>query len=242
MSKLPSWLEPLVPEVSEPAVISYENETYVVNDPNGNKTLFNNLEEAYDTSKSTNDVVIDESVPEYNDFFISVPCKDNNYNRVLFSFSDYDRLGVLENSYSIFLELAEKYHNNPSDFFLSYNFVTSHPAFWTRRDEEKTFDWNGDYSQNVWMSPIKGEDGNIVWMLEAGSHIEPDYTSHYHDLRLDVYAPTVEDGYIQLAALVSKFFYDDGSAKENVEYEKSELEITLEERMKELNDTEETDE
>jgi hypothetical protein len=51
---------------------------------------------------------------------------------------------------------------------------------------------------------------------------------------LDIYAQTFEEAVVLLAQKVDKFFDIDGTERPDVEYEKSEIEKTLEERVKDL--------
>lgn len=130
---------------------------------------------------------------------------ESNTNRPL-AFSHYFK----------YLQLAKKYLNNSEDFVLSYRFLELHPAFWTRTEHDP----------NYWIT-YAGLSGNYVLVLtdkknkpticfEHGAAYGDRYTT-CHDYRLDVYAPTFEDAYIQLAALVHKYFYLDGSEREDIE-------------------------
>jgi hypothetical protein len=64
--------------------------------------------------------------------------------------------------------------------------------------------------------------------------VPPERKHRYHDLRLDTYEDTYEKGIIATAKLVHKFNDLDGSERPDVDYEKSELEVILEERMAEV--------
>lgn len=129
--------------------------------------------------------------------------------------------------YMHYLFTVERYLSDPTDFLNSWEFFTRHPAFWTRHKPD-TDQWNKTYS-TFWMDITTRKDGSICFMFEAGSGVGEERTMHYHDLRLDVYANSYEDGIIQLAALTHKFFTLHGEERENVEYEKSQLELELEE-------------
>lgn len=233
MVNLPEWMKPHIPEPKEPIRIGYENNEYVVVEPNNKRTTYKNIEEAYDYSRKIGDTIIEESVPGYNDLFMTIPM-ENGRERMIFSFCDKDRLELLEMNYENFLKIAEKYHNNPTIFFNSYDYINGHPAFWTIRGENTpTYEWDTSYATSIWSAPLSDDEGNLVWALEAGAHL-PNLRAHYHDLRLDTYAPTIEEAYIKLAAKISKFYNDDGTEKIGVVYEKSETELLLEERMRHL--------
>lgn len=150
-------------------------------------------------------------------------------NRLLISFTDAERISLAKNNYLNFLFSTERYYNNRNDFYMAFLWVKHHPAFWYRHREEYQ-EWETNYS-GFWFEITKNKDNDVVYMLEAGAAIEPARLSHYHDLRLDVYASSFEEAYIQLAALVDKFFNLDGSERENVSYKPSELEVTLKESL-----------
>jgi len=132
--------------------------------------------------------------------------------------------------YHSFLESTLRYEKDPDDFRTAWNWLDHHPAFWSRRSEDD-FYWSTESNAHIWMGVSADREGNTVIMLEHGAAVRDSRTHHYHDLRLDVYAPTYEEAIIQLAAKVYQFFEVDGSARENVEYEKSELELVLEEKV-----------
>jgi hypothetical protein len=150
-------------------------------------------------------------------------------NRLLLSITDEEKIGLVKHDYLTWLFLTEEYRKNPNDFLHAFRWVRSHPAFWSRSTPESHY-WETNYS-DFWFEVSRSETGELVYMLEAGSAVEPERTSHYHDLRLDVYAPSFEEAYIKLASLVDKFFNIDGSERQNVAYEPSELEKTLTERL-----------
>jgi len=168
---------------------------------------------------------------------VTVPTKDTNgreFHRLLLSHTDDDEIYLAKSSYLYWLESTLAYEANPNDFMTAWYWVDSHPAFWSRYKEGSN-DWSMNNNSNVWVGVTAKDTGETVIMLETGAAIEPARTSHYHDLRLDVYAPTYEEAFVKLAALVHKFFDIDGSERENVSYEKSKLELLLDERMKEAN-------
>lgn len=141
---------------------------------------------------------------------------------------------ILEyNHYLTWLNGTVRYYlEDPNDFLTAYYFLDSHPAFWYQpRPEEYPHQWQtGSAISNMWIQPTKNSKGELVFMMECGATV-PGTSHHYHDLKLDVYAPSYNDAIIQTAALVHKFFDLDGSKRPDVDYEKSELEKTLEERL-----------
>jgi hypothetical protein len=134
------------------------------------------------------------------------------------------------------LKEARHWIENPDDFMAAYGFLEGHPAFWKRpRPETHPNEWTTDDGvSTIWSSPTRREDGSIVMMMETGSMVPPERKHRYHDLRLDTYEDTYEKGIIATAKLVHKFNDLDGSERPDVDYEKSELEVILEERMAEV--------
>lgn len=192
--------------------------------------------EAYDhvTRELDGDVVFEGDVTLMDEGNTRVRGMVTENRRLLLSHTDEDKEHLALYQYLEWLFLAEKYYKNPEDFLLSYRFVKSHPAFWYRHNAESNY-WTHDYTR-MWMEISRKDDGELVYMFEGGSAVPPNRTEHYHDPRLDVWAPSFEDGYIQFAALVDKFFYIDGSERENVPYIKQDWEIEVERRIKDYDE------
>lgn len=150
-------------------------------------------------------------------------------SRLLLISSDSRKVKNAKYNFLLFLFATEEYYAKRDDFFTAYNWVLSHPAFWSVGRTSPHY-WNTNYG-SASLEIIRNDKDELVYMLEAGAAVEPERVMHYHDLRLDVYAPSFEDAYVQLADLVDKFFHVDGSERENVDYVPSDLEILLKERM-----------
>jgi len=135
------------------------------------------------------------------------------------------------------LKEARQWIENQDDFMAAYGFLEGHPAFWKRpRPEEYPNQWSTDEGvSTIWSSPSYRNDGSIVMMMETGAMKAPARQHRYHDLRLDTYEDTYELGIIATAKKVHQFFDLDGSERPDVDYEKSELELVLEERLAEMN-------
>jgi hypothetical protein len=198
---------------------------------------FSDLEKAYDYVKGElrYDVKfsgdIDSITGEVSTQLVSVPTK-NGHHRLLLSGTDEDEYYLAKRHYLDFLELTRHYEKNPNNFVTAFHWLETHPAFWTRPDAESNY-WSTDNISRLWIGVTTNRVGETVIMLEHGGAVEPARTDTYHDLRLDVYAPTYEIAIIELAAKVHQFFNVDGSEKENVEYEKSELEKKLDKAFEE---------
>lgn len=147
---------------------------------------------------------------------------------------DYNDPRILEyNHYLSWLNhTVRDYLETPQDFLAAYSFLDHHPAFWHQpRPEQYPHQWQTDSAiSKMWIAPTSNAKGELVFMMECGATV-PGTNHHYHDLKLDVYAPSYNDAIIQTAALVHKFFDVDGSERPDVAYEKSDLEKLLDERM-----------
>lgn len=208
---------------------------------------YTNIEEAYNFTQKLGDVVFSGNVafytgnekdndPQYRLGTLSIYNPETGLYSMLLSFTDAEHEWLAKSNYLHFLESALYYLEKPDDFLRAWTFVNNHPAFWYRYSEDKNYWITNEYSRKVWIQPALNDQNEIVFMLEAGSAVEPERTSHYHDLRLDIWASSYNEGFIKLAALVHKFFHLDGSERENVEYEKSSLEKILEERVADLDE------
>lgn len=265
-ANLPEWLREQLLPPREAVIISFEDGKYVVYNPHveedEKRKAYDSIKDAYENNHElSSNMRIDDSVLKELDvedsLFISYPSERNpKYSTMVVTTSDESRLMLLEYSYKSFLETAEKYREDPSNFRNAYSFVVDHPAFWIKPEKfqkldkddssesentkwRRNYDWKTSCDQDVWTAPLFNKDkktGELkhCWALEIGGHITDEYLYRYHDLRLDVYADTIEEAYVILAEKVNKFFNDDGTEKENVEYEKSALELELEERVAEL--------
>lgn len=136
------------------------------------------------------------------------------------------------------LKEARHWIENQDDFMSAYGFLTGHPAFWKcPRPETHPNEWSTDEGvSTIWSYPSYRKDGSIVMMMETGSMVPPARKHRYHDLRLDTYEGTYELGIIATAKKVHQFFDLDGSERPDVDYEKSELELILDERLAKMDE------
>lgn len=129
---------------------------------------------------------------------------------------DYSRArdALLRARYSRWLELVESYEDDPEDFVNSFNFVSRHPAFWTRRADEPTYSWKtSEHHLKLWFQVSTDARGNTQFLFETGGHVEPHYLDTYHDTRLDTVSSSYEEGIVKLANSTRKLFNSDGTAR-----------------------------
>lgn len=150
--------------------------------------------------------------------------------------SKVDHRSLEHNRYFQFLKLAKTWLIDTSNWVMAYQFIAAHPAFWHRVQPERLeHQWTlEDGHKGLWVCATTNDDGDPVVMLEHGSSVAPKHDHHYHDLRLDVWAPSFEDAYVQFAEKVHKFFALDGEERPGIEYTKSKLEIQLDEIFNEM--------
>lgn len=165
----------------------------------------------------------------------SVKSKREGFHTVMIGPVDHHGLDFAH--YYQWLKEARHWIENQDDFMAAYGFLSGHPAFWKRsRPEEYPNQWSTDEGvSTIWSYPQRRKDGSIVMMMETGSMVAPERRTRYHDLRLDTYEDTYERGIVATAKKVHQFFELDGSERPDVDYEKSELELVLEERLGEMN-------
>ncbi len=254
---LPEWLSSLLPPLSDPLVLtvgervgrtSYEKALKLAWPPNGYPIqFFDSLEEAHQRAHRANaeegldlfvEPIVAEFLGEKDGLFLTYPTSHNTHAWVM-SYTDQDRLEHLRVGYKSFLEAAERYRSDPSDFAHAYNFIDLHPAFWTADNFSSTrWHWtqSGYCSQDLthWVDKVSRDNfsdaeltsqkvrnllGRNYVRLEAGAtcptnHLgELSYDSHYSDWRLQVDGPTFEEAFVLLAQRVGSLFNDDGSER-----------------------------
>jgi len=259
-SLLPQWLAELLPPVQPPDILTLDGDEIVLVCANGVVNLGTDIEEAYDQARVLTDNMEfgPELVAKFGDGELSADgffCIPSDFGiRLIAATTDTERLRRIEQAYKTWLEIYEKWQRDKTKFMPAYLMISYHPAFWTRANRIKVDDarwtpgelweWNtGGYAGEMWILPVRDMDEHY-FMAEAGGHVADlerchdgklvqilgDYTVTCHDLRLDVYAKTYEGACIEMALKVDKFFAPDGTERENVSYEKSELEKELDER------------
>lgn len=256
MANLPEWLDALIPELTLPVNLKYADGKYYAHYPEGKdyptsaiSNPFNTFPEVYESVKieSGYAVVFDESLPEMKDLLIDgliTIDSGDGWGRLFISSTEANSLNILENFYSSWITFAEnEYLQHTDDFLCSYYFVDRHPAFWTRdkayaEKAKGKVGWHDHWTttghtKRINHSVVFSENSptRVSFNVETGPHISPEYVMHSCDLRLEVYGESYEEAIIKLAEKIHKFYNLDGSARENVEYEKSPLEKLLIERL-----------
>lgn len=234
-TELPAWLSPLLPEPTQPVVIDYDvaTKTIVNKHSDGTTEEFDDIGKAfYAAEEKGMGTQFSSAVHEEFGYFPSPP----NSSEMLITHSEVSELNRLKYSYLGWITgNLPWYEESPDDFMASYYFLDGHPCFWLKNERGGVYDWEiQGFASRLWHHPSFGKDKKVVHMMEAGAHVEGSYNQHYHDLRLDVYADSYENAIIETAALVHKFFNTDGTEREGVEYQKSQLELDLEDRSNEV--------
>lgn len=137
-----------------------------------------------------------------------------------------------------FLRTAKAYLADPSDFLKSYYFLQGHPAFWMRSEPERfPYAWNtSSGTASISSYPSVDPEGNVVISMEHGSAVPPERAMRYHDPRLDVWAPTFEKAYIEMAERTHKYFTLDGEKREDVHYDPQPWEVEVSKRLGRYNE------
>lgn len=228
---LPDWIE--LPAPRPAAEIDYVSGVYVLLSNGEVMWAEKDIYDVYKLSKDYNTEFTPAAIKECGGdetwLGLRLPPDDRGHIPVMLSLSDIERWDMLQADFHEAVCNIRRWRENPS-LDNAYWMLDTHPAFWSRRTDEPTWDWEASgHMQRVWFAPTGGGG----WTMETGGHTE-DMTSHFHDLRLDVYSDTFENCILKMAELVDKFFHEDGNEREGVEYEKSELELILKERLRKL--------
>ena len=180
----------------------------------------------------------------------------NGNSRMVSGGSDEHRRESLVRDYADAGKAYTEWAANKDDFYASYAMVDTHPAFWVRRHDlglsttpwrrRMLWEWRtGGYLDTIPVRVFR-EDGEVAVFIECGAHIPdedrptPDdahvnlvgaYTDNYGGGRLSIWESTYELAIVQLARQVDEFFHPDGTEREDVDREPSELEKLLDERI-----------
>ena len=230
--ELPAWFSELLPKLREEAVIKWdsEGERFVLLSPRGAVLATGtSYGEVYDTFRENYEeeftLITDESVNGHGGSLVGGSFSEDfdegkRYARFFPTVDDDTHLALHKSSYKSWLECHESWLKNQEDWVEAYNWLTLHPAFWYKHEQDEAPTWHWETNNglsSLWVAVQRDKSGPVV-MMEHGAHVAPQYTQHYHDIRLDVYAPSFEEGYVKLAKLVHKFFHDDGTEREHVDY------------------------
>lgn len=250
LPELPQWLNELLPETSTPQLLAVtaDNKLELIQ-PDGSARVFDTLKDAYNASRESDlDLNIAPEVAaregEKDTFFLSFPSEDKRFSTMVMGYTDQDRIDSLKRSYGEFLEYAKSYASNPEDFVKAWRFLDTHPAFWTASDlKGHPFYWAQEGHANKLNVSVYRHEGETVIELETGSHVPPEYTTHYGDWRLEVAAETYELAIIELAKRVALTHNLDGTDVEGADeiFEKPNWVKDLEERLEEYKDLGEED-
>ncbi|MEB4799392.1 hypothetical protein [Acinetobacter soli] len=248
LKQLPDWLLEQLPQMTEPAILSLRDTKLVVTYPDRTETIHDSLN---DVQYQIHHVKLTDLqiLPEVYQYFGED--KENgglffktskHLSSRLSSYTDQNKFEHLQSALQTAFENEQAYLTNPTDFLTAYRFIDTHPAFWTVTGDLPSWHWNTrGHCQNVYHGAYNDEDdGKLVIYLETGSHLNKAedggklYQEHYHDYRLDVWADTFEQAFIELAAMVYKFFDHQGIERPDVTYIKPAWVLELQEIMTEV--------
>lgn len=254
-AELPAWLNDILPENTEPALVTAEDGKFVISLGETREEFTDFREAVAALDANYGDYKLDATVVEatkeinvFDKFGIGLEEEDGMV-RLVIGMNDEKRRKILSEGYSDFLEAAQNYEEDPN-FVTAWNFIDRHPAFWTAHDIDAfPFSWNqSGHMSHVRIDVYNDDDGAPRVLIETGGHVEKAdsankaYSMHYGDWRLDVVGETYEDAVLQLAKRVALAFNPDGSDREDTKdlFEKIKPEWVrdLEERIDELHSNE----
>jgi len=238
---LPDWLEALLPEERKPLVLRAERAernnfipALALDSPGGGSTrYFFTVEDLVESKRlDDHDLLIDSTALElFGDgkSYIEYDPGKKGYHGFLMSYTDAKRRQSLEQSYRHFLEALSRYEENQEDFYGAWNFVDSHPAFWTAHELEN-YPWHWEtsgYCSKIHQHVALGQRG-LTFSLSGGGHTEretahnrPAYSEHYGDWRLEAQGGTFEEAMVDFAHRVWLSFDSEGNSlsEESFPYE-----------------------
>jgi len=229
---LPRWLEAVLPEEKEPLILRAERPernnfipTLALDSPGGGSTTyFYSVEDLVASKKlDGHDLLIDPSALELfgsGKGHLKYDPGKEGYHGFLMSYTDARRRKALEQGYGHFLEALTAYEENSEDFYSAWNFVDSHPAFWTAHEIE-SYPWHWEttgYCSKIRQHVSRGKRGFRV-ELSGGGHVEhstahgrPAYSEHYGDWRLEAQGGTFEEAMVDFAHRVWLSFDSEGNS------------------------------
>lgn len=147
-----------------------------------------------------------------------------------------DQREQVEASHKRWLEYANRWLQNHSDFKLSYRFISGHPAFWhytpTKGKDEAFNELLGSYDRSMEQPKYPSEEflklvelkyeecANFgafyktvftketgnIYDLECGQAIHPFLLSSYHNYSLDANGKSYEEAYSRVALNLYRYF------------------------------------
>lgn len=198
---LPSWMD--FPDDEKPIYVIDKTEEGFVTEGQ----VFDSLEKAYDYVDKELDGTPDMTgIPNIKELEFT------ENNRLLVAFLPSDRLRLIKFTYWEFLQLNEKYQNDPENFVLAYHWLTAHPAFYYRTAKHRNW-WVQELGvDEVTPTVYIDKDGKTVVALDHGTKVSEQRigSDRYLDYRLESRAPTFEEAYIKLAKAVNTHFTIEG--------------------------------
>ncbi len=109
-------------------------------------------------------------------------------------------------------KINPKYQKNPKDWFVAYEWLNNHPAFWVREySKQGQSNWETEVGIDKTYSFVYKKGRKKFICIETGSHVAPDYKTRYLDIDLTVQEKTFEKAYVELAGRINKQYQIDGS-------------------------------
>lgn len=132
---------------------------------------------------------------------------------LLTNYGNAEREESLREDYAEFLVKDAAWRIDPDDFYASYDWLSSHPAFWSGHQyEDGSVHWETDFGLgHDAPSVFKDDDGRVRVLLEVGPYMGEVRDEHSIDTRLVTSADTYEQAIIALAKKVDEFYDIEGA-------------------------------
>lgn len=224
LPELPSWLMEALPAPDAPLIlhVGSTDEAVLLRFPDESETEFPSLNDALETIDNS------ELKIRFSDEFRAREDRQGNLmaqavfvrsnsksSRLLIE--DYDAASILDlrESYHISQQAIDRFLAKPSDYFLAWDFIDKHPAFWLNNDIERfPYHWETDNGTQQMSQYVYQRNGETIIRLELGGHISPTYKHTYGDYRLHPTGRTQEEALLKLAKRVHLVFHRDGTDRD----------------------------
>jgi hypothetical protein len=132
-------------------------------------------------------------------------------NRLLASYDANLHEDIVRDGYKEFLDAWRVYAKHPENFYVSYNYLNRHPAFWQGYKMKDDISWECDYGMGEAMISVYMEEGLVRVLLEHGPYVDDLHKTHTIDPRIVSVDDSYEAAVILMAKRVNDFYDETGS-------------------------------
>lgn len=221
-AEVPEWLFKELPEIYETTtIVDYSKNKYSFLDENRNRHKYETLGHLISDLRNrtgSSDFSLSSKAREtleYSDKNFPITELSRGIKIRVEEKTDMIRYNTLAITFREWIKTYDIYENNPKDFNNAFNFVNNHPAFWTKKTEEPSFEWNTTgIAQEIITFPILQDDRPHTWELNIGTRNNSMTKLEYP--RISHENIKVENAYIGLAEVIYSKFDNYGNTIDNL--------------------------